>query len=147
MKVQIWKADQFGYEVVGGPGRFRDNFNVLDLFPGEESLQVYEVLVALVHVEEGDSQKEVDDLCRELKKLSKKMELRRVVVSAFGHLSSSFAPPTEAIRLVGMAVETCRSWENFEVFTSPFGWGKTFELRASDPVYGVMFRSFPRTGN
>jgi len=152
MKALFFHADTFGFAVesrsekIGGcePEIFADCDDTGEGSPRVLSkvLQVRECLVALFHVEDGDGQKEIARLCKDIRRIAEKVGTTHLVVAAFGHLSHRYASPEEAMEISGQVVATCRAWEGYEVFSSPFGHNKTFILHAKGHPDAVKHRSY-----
>ena len=88
MKALIFHADRFGFtidenivnETGEGPPR------------GLPGATVEECLVVLFHVEENDGPKQARQLCKDIRRVANKVGTNRLMVTAFGHLSNSYAP-------------------------------------------------------
>lgn len=141
MKAQFWHAERFGFDVESPSERINGTRpeNVDD---GNRSVLVEDCLVALFHLEENDGELQIRRLHKDIRRIAQKVGARRLVVAAFGHLSHSYAPATVAITISQHIVAECRTWEDFEVYTSPFGHNKTFNLSAKGHPDAVKFRSY-----
>lgn len=138
MKVIFFHADRFGFEVESPSERLGG------VAPEEatvELLDIKECLVALFHVEEADGNRQIQRLCKDIKRIAEKIATSRLVVAAFGHLSSSYASPSVAMEISQRVVESCREW-GLEVYTSPFGYNKTFILHAKGHPDAIKHRSY-----
>ncbi len=143
MKAMLYHASRFGYGVespserLGGVGPERVN--------GSASLLVEECYVALFHVEEGDGEAQIGRFCHDAQRFAKKLGATRLVVAAFGHLSSNYAPMEIAIATSGLIVNKCREeWtgKGGEFHTSPFGHNKTLTLETKGHRDSIRFRSY-----
>lgn len=138
MKAIFFHADRFGFAVESPSERLGE------VTPEEVrsvSLDVEECLVALFHVEEADGEHHIRRLCKDIKRISKKVGATRLVVAAFGHLSDSYAPPGVAMDISRQVVETCRDW-GYEVHTSPFGYNKTLVLHCKGHPDAIKHRGY-----
>ena len=92
--------------------------------------RVEEALVAFVAVEEGDESNpqavagraadEIADVCG-------RVEVRKVVLYPYAHLSPSLASPAGAVEVLDLTREKLLS-KGLEVLRLPFGWYKAFKL-------------------
>lgn len=151
MKVLFFHADLFGFAVESASTRIGEftpeKYDSEDTGEGPPKnvpglLSVNECLVVLFHVEEGDGEKQLRRLCKDIKRIAEKVGTTCLVVAAFGHLSDNYAPPEVAIQIAQQAVATCREWEGYLVHTSPFGHNKTFLLHAKGHQDAVKHRSY-----
>src|SRR3989344_7165231 len=141
MKAQFWHAEHFGFDVES-PSQRINGATPDDIDATTSTLFVEDCLVALFHIEENDGHHQVVRLHHDIRRIAKKVGSKRLVVAAFGHLSGSYAPTDEAKAISQQIVETCRKWAGFEVHTSPFGYNKTFDLRAYGHRDAVKFRGY-----
>lgn len=138
MKAIFFHADLFGFAVESPSERLGG------ATPEETAgkfLNVEECLVALFHVEEIDGEYQIKRLCKDIRRIAQKLEATRLVVAAFGHLSNSYAPPSMAADISQQIVENCRGW-GYEVYTSPFGYNKTFVLHAKGHPDAIKHRGY-----
>lgn len=143
MKAMIFHADRFGFAVESASERIGETA------PEEvhgTCLDVGECLVALFHVEEADGPKQVNRLCKDVRRITEQVGAKRLVVAAFGHLSNSYATPSDALSISKQVVETCRDWSNglpnMEFHTSPFGHNKTLVLHTKGHRDAIKHRSY-----
>lgn len=140
MKAIFFHANSFGFSVdspstrLGGtlPAEITDTNNCL----------VEECLAVLFHIEEADGERQVRRLCKDIKRIAKKVGAMRLMVAAFGHLSHSYAPPGIAMEVSKQVVETCRGWRWAEVHTSPFGYNKSLLLNCKGHPDAIKHRSY-----
>lgn len=96
--------------------------------------QVQEAVVAFIHCEEVDEARRSSVFSRTLKQikwLAGKMDMRRVVLHSFTHLSSSKSSPAFARSFIEeLAARLLKN--EFEVVVTPFGYTCAWELS----VYG-----------
>ncbi len=89
-----------------------------------------ECLAVLIHAEKGDSIRQVELLSRDVKLLADKIGTKRLMISAFAHLSSRGAKPELAISLIQKVIAACKTFEGFEVRSSHFGYNKSLTIDA-----------------
>ena len=139
MKVLFFHAKRFGFSVHSESKRLNGaSPEGCDV----STLDVIECLVVLFHIEEGDGDCQVKRLIKDIERIANKVGARRLVVAAFGHLSSSYAPIDVAMRISHQIVATCRERGLYEVYTSPFGYNKTFMLDGKGHQDAVKHRSY-----
>lgn len=139
MKVLFFHTDRFGFDVKSVSDRLG---GVTPEATQCTSLHVEECLAVLFHVEKGDGEQAIRRLCKDIKRIAEKVGAGRLVVAAFGHLSDSYASVEIAMEISRQVVETCRGWEGYEVYTSPFGHNKTLVLHAKGHADAVKHRSY-----
>lgn len=149
MKALFFHADRFGFDVESPSERICGSAPEEIDDTGEGSpkgpctaLHVEDCLVTLFHVEEWDGPHQVRQLCKDIRRVAQHVGANRLVVAAFGHLSHVFAPPEVAAKISREVVNNCRSWEGFEVHTSPFGHNKTLILHTKGHADAVKHRSY-----
>ncbi len=94
---------------------------------GKDKVRVDECLVVFSSAEEGDDERVIEPTVEEIKKVAGQVEAKRIVVYPFVHLSSKPARPHTALKIVKGIEEALR--KDYEVWRSPFGWYKAFELK------------------
>jgi hypothetical protein len=138
MKAQFYHANRFGFEVVSQSDRLGgsapETTDTRELF-------LDECLVVLFHVEEGDGDRQVHRLCKDIKRMGDELGVSRLMVAAFGHLSSSFAPVDVSVQISKEVLKICTEWGK-EIHTSPFGYNKTFVLETKGHQKAIRFRSY-----
>ncbi len=96
----------------------------------KEGKEIKEPLVVMVAVEKGDKNitKVSKELEKSIKKLSEQLNVKKVVLYPYAHLSSNLGNPDVAS---GVLDETKKLLEKsgFEVYNAPFGYYKEFELK------------------
>lgn len=98
--------------------------------PSLRSGRLEEVLVVFTAAEEEDESNmgEVSrKAAREIADVARKVEVKRIAVYPYAHLSPSLASPKAAIKLLDATVKLLREL-GFEVHRLPFGWYKSFKL-------------------
>ncbi len=84
-----------------------------------------ECLVAFISVEKGD-RGIVDKASEEIKDVAQKLNVVRLVLYPYAHLSSNLAEPQEALEVLKSLEERLSS--EYEVHRAPFGWYKSFVI-------------------
>jgi threonyl-tRNA synthetase len=94
--------------------------------------RVEEILVVFTSVESGDedhSQELVKSFLGNLKEITDQLQINRILIYPYVHLSSNPSDPNFARDLM-KELEDATAGEGYEVFRSPFGWYKSFILSA-----------------
>ena len=93
---------------------------------GEE---VKDALAVLTAVEKSDSNidKIVDEFIKNIKEIAEKINVKKIVLYPYAHLSSNLASPEIAINVLEKTEEKLK--KDFEVVKAPFGYYKEFELK------------------
>lgn len=141
MKVLFFHANYFGFDVESPSGRL-GGAAPEEIQHENTSLNMEECLVALFHIEEADGDAQVRRLCKDIKRIADKVGTVRLVVAAFGHLSSSYASPSVALDVSRQILGVCQGWGGYEVKTSPFGHNKTLSLNVKGHSDAVKHRSY-----
>jgi threonyl-tRNA synthetase len=102
-----------------------------DIAEGDEpsSGRMEEVLTVFVTVEREDDDTTVEAAGTELEAISGKVGVRRFLLYPYAHLSTRLASPKVAVDLLE-ALEARLEGAGTEVHRSPFGWYKSFNLKA-----------------
>jgi len=101
-----------------------------DVPPSLRSGRLEEVLVVFTAVEEEDEGNMEDvskNAAREIADVARKVEVKRIAIYPYAHLSPSLASPKAAIKLLDTTAKALREL-GFEVHRLPFGWYKAFRL-------------------
>ena len=101
-----------------------------------------ECLVALFHIEKGDSASQAELLARDIRKIAQKVGATRLMISGFAHLSHSRPDLAVAKELYFLVFSLCQGWEGFEVRSSHFGWNKSLLLDVKGHATAFNFRSY-----
>src|SRR3989344_740456 len=108
----------------------------------EATEHMEECLVVLFHIEKGDSERQTESLCRDIRLLAESVGTTRLMVSGFAHLSHSRPDPETAKKLFLQVVATCKTWQGYEVRSSHFGWNKSLLLDIKGHPRAFNFRSY-----
>ncbi|AGB05119.1 threonyl-tRNA synthetase [Aciduliprofundum sp. MAR08-339] len=84
-----------------------------------------ECLVAFISMEEGDAGI-VERAKNEIVDVAKKLNVERIVLYPYAHLSSKLAGPAEAIKVLKELENMLK--DQYEVHRAPFGWYKSFVI-------------------
>lgn len=101
-----------------------------EIAPEKMKNRVEEVLVVFISFEKRDEEKEAESakaLVANVDEIAKKVEVRRVVLYPYAHLSSSLAKQSTSLQILHTS-ESMLSGMGYEVHASPFGWYKSFNI-------------------
>ncbi len=101
-----------------------------------------ECLVVLFHIESHDTEKQVKSLCKDVAKIARKVGTSRLMISGFAHLSHSRPDPIVAKDLFLQVVSTCKTWIEYEVQSSHFGYNKSLVLDVKGHPDAFKHRSY-----
>lgn len=104
---------------------------------------IKECLVVLTAVEEGDGQKELDEMLAAVRKTSGDVKTETIVVYPYAHLSSRLAKPAVALDLLKKAESALKG--DYKVTRAPFGYYKTFELKCKGHPLSELSKQFGGT--
>jgi threonyl-tRNA synthetase len=102
--------------------------------------EVKETLVVLTAIEQGDSDTELSQSLKAIKKTAKEVKTESIVLYPYAHLSSNLAPPQLAQSLLKKA-ESLLS-KSYKVTRAPFGYYKTFELKCKGHPLAELSKEF-----
>ncbi len=106
--------------------------------------QVQETVVAFIHCEEADEANRASVFNRTLKQikwLAGKMDMRRVVLHSFTHLSSSKSSPAFAQDLIEDLAARLQK-NDYEVVLTPFGYTCAWELAVHGESIAKVYVEF-----
>ncbi len=101
-------------------------------------VRVEECLVSFVSVEKGD-EKVVDRAVEEIREVAEKLNVERIVLYPYAHLSSNLADPDIAINVLKEMEEKLR--KIYDVHRAPFGWYKAFKISCKGHPLSELSRS------
>ncbi len=108
-----------------------------------EKTRVEEALVAFVSVEKGDEadpEEAASMLVDEIENVAKRVDVKRVVLYPWVHLTNDPAQPGDALRILKIAEGKLK--DKFEeVVRAPFGWYKAFEVRCKGHPLAELSRT------
>jgi len=105
------------------------------------SLEARAAVVALIHVEAHDPEREptlVTRAIKHIKWLAGKFDTREVVLHSFAHLAATRAEPDRAEALL-QQMQARLAGAGFHVHTSPFGYFNEFRLHVAGPSLAKVF--------
>ena len=102
--------------------------------------EVKECLVVLTSIEQGDSDKEVNQLVEAVEKTAKEVKTENIVLYPYAHLSSNLAKPQIAIELLKEAESKLK--KNFKTTKAPFGYYKEFEFKCKGHPLAELSKEF-----
>jgi threonyl-tRNA synthetase len=118
MKLLLIHADYMEYEI-------KKATSFAEPFDGKGE-RVEEVLVAFAAVEREDGDGVVGIAAKEISEVATKINVERILIYPYAHLSSNLADAEMGVRLLrGLAEKLSK---NFEVHRAPFGWYKAFKI-------------------
>ncbi len=112
-----------------------------DAEPEPPPMGLRDVLVAWIHVEPADVERQerlVTKAIKQLKWLARKMGTRNVVLHSFAHLAKETAPAPVARDLL-QAMGTRLRTAGYTVHGAPFGWFNEFSIHVGGPSLAKVF--------
>ena len=104
-------------------------------------LEMAAAVVALVHVEPGDPERQaklVTKATKQIKWLAGKFETRQVVLHSFAHLATERAEPKQAEASL-LAMRDRLVGAGYRVETTPFGYFNEFRIHVAGPSLAKVF--------
>ena len=101
-----------------------------EISDSQKQKRVEEVLVAFISFEARDEGKEdaaAKALVANIEEIASKVEAQRIVLYPYAHLSSSLAKASTSVKILHAAEEILKE-NGYEVYASPFGWYKSFNI-------------------
>ena len=101
-----------------------------DISDSQKKNRVEEVLVAFISFEKRDEGKEeaaAKALVSNIEEIVGQVEAQRIVLYPYAHLSSSLANASSSIKILHAAEDILKE-AGHEVYASPFGWYKSFNI-------------------
>jgi len=135
MKVLLWYTREFAYEPT-----LKTVEEAKEIQHGEAH---HDALIAFIHAEETDKEKETSiekKLAKLLKWAAKKNETRVVVLHSFAHLSESKADP-EFTKAFFDRLETRLQNAAYKTAQTPFGYFLDLEMKAPGKPSARIFKS------
>jgi len=100
-----------------------------------------EVVVLFTAVEDGDDEELARKAISEAKEFVGKLNVKKILIYPFAHLSQDLAKPTEALPVLRVMEELARS-AGLEVGRAPFGWNKALQVKVKGHPLAEMSRSY-----
>ena len=106
-----------------------------------------EAVVAYVTVEAGDDEKTARAAARDIVAYARDtVKAPRIVIYPYAHLSSNLEKPHRAHRILSLLEAMVREWFDGEVHRAPFGWYKSFTVKAKGHPLAELSRHYdPRS--
>ena len=103
--------------------------------------EMEECLVVFFCVEKGDTEKQLDELYKEIVKTSDEVKTANLMISPFVHLSKNIANPKVAKELYEKLIEKFKK-TNFVIKSSHFGYHKSLLLDVKGHPGSFRYREF-----
>ncbi len=87
-----------------------------------------DIVVLFTCVEKGDDESTARRAVTEVAESLKKIGSNRIIIYPYAHLSTSLAPPAEALKIL-KEMEQAALQTGLEVHRAPFGWTKAFNVK------------------
>ena len=125
MRILIWHCDSFKSKVMQkGRSPLREEVTEPTIDSGE-CLLVY---AACEKVDEADPPEVIERVTAEIVKLARQLKVETVVLHSFAHLFVELSAPQTALDIL-KGVEAKLRADGFTVFSTPFGWFNTLEIK------------------
>jgi threonyl-tRNA synthetase len=109
-----------------------------------EEKRLDELVVLFTAVEEGDDETAAKTAVAEIQNFLKKLNVNRILIYPYAHLSSNLAKPERALEIV-KAMEVYSREVGLETYRAPFGWNKQFAISVKGHPLAEQSRTiFPR---
>jgi threonyl-tRNA synthetase len=105
--------------------------------------RIEDALLLLTCVEKGDDSELARRAVRELVGQARSLGAHRIVIYPYAHLSSSLAPPGEALSIL-RAMRDEVGYLNFETHSAPFGWNKRLVIAVKGHPLAEQLRSYEK---
>ena len=126
MRILIWHCDSFKSKVTEkGRSPLREEVTDPTIDTGE-CLLIY---AACEKVDEGDPPAVIERVTAEIAKFARQFKVDTVVLHSFAHLFVELSSPQTALDILKGAEAKLRD-DGFTVFSTPFGWFNTLEIKA-----------------
>jgi threonyl-tRNA synthetase len=109
----------------------------------DSKLSMEECLVIFCAAEKEDEKNPEDvakNLSKEIKDIANKLEIERIVLYPYVHLSSNPSNPKIALQILKLSESELK--KNYEIMRAPFGWYKGFEIKCKGHPLSELSRSF-----
>ena len=135
MRVLFWYCDRFAWQPA---------MKTLEDAPPAEGADFKKVVVAFVHVEPADvaeGSSAETKLVKNAKWLSRKWEIRRVILHSFSHLAEEKADPQAARALLDRAQGRLQE-AGYEAVQTPYGYFHDLRMQAPGRPLARIFKRF-----
>ena len=118
MKLLLIHADYMEYELKKRT-KFAEDCN-------EKTRRIEEVLVCFTTIERNDNVSIVESAAKEILDVAKKLNVERILIYPYAHLSKNLSDPETAVKLLTELENKLKN--KLSVYRAPFGWYKSFKL-------------------
>ena len=126
MRILIWHCDSFKSKVTEkGRSPLREEVTEPTIDTGE-CLLIY---AACEKVDEADPPAVIERVAAEIVKFARQFKVETVVLHSFAHLFVELSSPQTALDIL-KGTETKLRDDGLSVFSTPFGWFNTLEIKA-----------------
>ncbi|HLI46054.1 MAG TPA: threonyl-tRNA synthetase editing domain-containing protein [Geobacterales bacterium] len=120
MKILALHCDYVRYEPIEKEIKYAEDTE-------KKKYEIKEVLLLLTAIEVNDNEETIQKCLEEIKRISKEIAARRILIYPFAHLSKELKRPSEAIKILAKLREEAS--KIIETHSAPFGWNKSLELK------------------
>ncbi|MEF8834701.1 MAG: threonine--tRNA ligase [Candidatus Thermoplasmatota archaeon] len=125
MKILLIHSDYLRYEVKKETPVAEDIEEEMKQGEMEECLSVF---TAVEDNDEGKIEKVVEQGVKEIKDTAEKLDVSKIMIYPYAHLSSDLGEPDTAVEVLKGLEHRLREEHDYKVHRSPFGWYKAFQL-------------------
>ena len=126
MRILMWHLDSFRSEVTEkGRSPLREEIHERVI----ETAVCLLVYAACEQQDEGNPPAIIEQVTAEITKLARQLKVDTIVLHSFAHLFVKLSSPKTALDILKGAEAELRA-EGFTVFSTPFGWFNTLEIKA-----------------
>ena len=93
-------------------------------------------------IEAKDEEKIISESAKEIRRITRKNQSKKVILNPFAHLSSQLAQPEKAISLLNKLTEKLKECTDFETVRCEFGWYKKFMTDVKGHGNSQIFREY-----
>lgn len=138
MRVLFWHCDYFKYWC-NKETKVAESATDSEL--RAEIKDVLSLMTCIERTDEGREEEIVKNLIADLTDYTRKISCNRILIYPYAHLSKNLASPRIAISLIGKITDACKN-AGLEVYKSPFGWEKGFEVRNKGHPLAESYREY-----
>jgi len=102
-----------------------------------ETKRFEEIVVAFIAIEDGDDSSVAQNAISQIKNSMEQIGCKKLLVYPYAHLSSNLAKPSIAMTLLKEMEENA---SDLEVFHSPFGWTKSYNVKVKGHPLAESFK-------
>jgi threonyl-tRNA synthetase len=105
----------------------------------KKKVRLEEIAVLFVTIEKEDTVVVAKKAIKEIAASIKNLELNRILIYPYSHLSHDLAPPVTALKIL-KEMEAYSKEKGIETFNAPFGWNKQFTISIKGHPLAEQFR-------